>query len=487
MALRRNLAPNPALANNATGWFGPSGWARTASAHASLPRTTAYAGTSAGSVVSPQVAVTAGASYTASVSVRAVSAQTPATGGAFLSFDWYNASGSYLSSAAGLDWTTGASTTVRPVYTATAPSGAAFAVVVVGIMASAQVTALLVEQGNTSGVYFDGASTSPKATWDGTAGNSVSRELTGTEAWSFTDTGTKIATAVGPTGGDVQRWAESATIAASSTVPEAIGWTDSGLVVAISYDDTQGRIRVSALGLPAGTIRATVESRAVTSATFALVRGGKVAVIGGRFARTVDDFEFIAGIDAQYRITAYATSEDVPAVITATATIGRATPLSQAWLKAIPAPSLNRQIVLLGWGEVERPSRNAEFEVRGRREPVVITDVHGGRRTTITLRTETMADGEALDDTLSAGIPLFLHTPYTTALPSMYVTVGNYSYKRAGARYGQAREWTIPLTEVAAPPASIVGAGVTVQSVIDQYRTCAELLADVETCLELVA
>jgi hypothetical protein len=46
---RTNLAVRPSVKNSATNWFGPSGWARIATGvHACLPRTAAFAGTTAG-------------------------------------------------------------------------------------------------------------------------------------------------------------------------------------------------------------------------------------------------------------------------------------------------------------------------------------------------------------------------------------------------------------------------------------------------------
>lgn len=437
----------------------------------SLPRATGFKGTTVGGVISPKFSTVPAAQYVASVSIHAIAAQAAEIG-----IDWY-ASGVYHSSTASTAFSAGAGATVRPeVGPVTAPSGVDQGIVTLDLLdGSAEVTALLVEQTSaTGGAYFDGDSAG--ASWAGTSGGSISYLLTGTDTFTFTDSGSLLSATPGPVGGDALHMTESAGVVAAGTAVDEFTLQDSGLILALGYDDTRGRVRVDAFGLPATAVRAEVYSRPVTAARFTLVRGGRVTVTDGTFTRPVDDYEFVAGAAMVYRVVALSTPVESPDVVVATAEVTRpADPLAAAWIKFIAAPFRNRKIRLTGWGQITRSSRNATYDVAGRSEPVVVTDVHGSRHVTIEVRTSGLDEMAELDTALSQGAPIFLHTPVTIALPSLYAAVGDYSYDRPSARSHAAR-WTIPLIEVAAPPPSVVGAGVTYQTVLDQFVSYQELL-----------
>jgi hypothetical protein len=106
----------------------------------------------------------------------------------------------------------------------------------------------------------------------------------------------------------------------------------------------------------------------------------------------------------------------------------------------------------------------------------MVTDVHTSRTTTIKLRTETVQAGEALDEALSAGYPAFLHTPVGLALPTMYVTIGDYDYERPST-YSHVRRWSVDVVEVAPPPPSIYGPPSTWADIIAAYPTWGDVLA----------
>jgi hypothetical protein len=474
---RINLQPRPACGTSATGWFGPSGWARSTSV-TSLERTTGFAGIAAGDVITPKFVAVAGAPYVGSVEVHAVAAQT-----ATISIDWYDAAGVFVTgSGDGVPWTAAAGAVLRPeVGPVVCPSGATRGLIVLnGLDGAAEVTAALTEQTTETGrPYFDGDTAG--ASWAGTPGNSASYLLTGSDAFTVADSGSMVATAPGPVGGDTLRFAESAAVVATGGAVDEFAFSESALILALAYDDERGRIRVDALGLPVTAIRAEVYARPVSTARYILVRGGQVTVADGRFLRPVDDYEFVAGAAMVYKVIALSSDENQPDVVVAEATVTRpADPLTHVWLKFIAMPVLNRKLKLTGWGEISRPSRNVAYDVVGRSEPVVVTDVHGSRRVPISVRTADLEETAALDEALSLGMAIFLHTPVTTALPSLYAVVGNYSYERPSMRSVAAR-WTIPLIEVAAPPPSVVPAGSTYQTVLDQFVTYQELLDAYDT------
>jgi hypothetical protein len=125
--------------------------------------------------------------------------------------------------------------------------------------------------------------------------------------------------------------------------------------------------------------------------------------------------------------------------------------------------------------------------VHGRRLPVVISDVRGGRTGDLTVVTETQADKEALDWVLASGGPLLLQWPPGWGEGDMYVSVGDISQAPI-VDYAEFhdRTWTLPLTEVDRPIGGVTGsADRTWQTVKDTNETWADLLAGAATWLDV--
>jgi hypothetical protein len=484
---RINLSPNPALKTTVSGpgtsWTStPAGYARQTGL-TGMDRTTGFGGTGAvDPITSPRFAAVAGQPYVASIQ-----AKTGASNTFKVMINWYAgvSSGAFISGTPTTEFTVNgvARCEIGP-FVAPPGAGAGYLRIIEVDNTAASFTAELVEQTSSTGrTYFDGDT--PGASWAGTSGNSASYLLTASESWTWSDAASMVSVAPGPASADTIHWSESVSIAASSTHADFWTWSESAMVIALGYDERRGRVRVEAFGLPLSGVRAVVNSRPRGASRWAPVRGGKVALSGGRFARSVDDYEFAAGIATDYQIVAYASAEGALDQIVASAFGSLPAIDPQVWLKFIARPQLNRRVTLVGWDDVERSNRNSRFDVKGRSDPIMITDVHSSRSTAIRLRTETIEAGEQLDAALSSGIPAFLHTPVDLALPSMYVAIGDYSYSRP-ASYSHARTWNVDLTEVAPPPPSVFGPGVTCQSILDAYATCDEVLDAFATCADLM-
>lgn len=487
---RVNLSPNPSCKNNTTGnatdWTSsPSGYARQTGL-TGMDRTTGFGGSGARDIItSPRFAVTAGLDYVVSVQVK-----TGASNTFKMLVNWYagTASGSFISNSGTSVPFTVNGTSRCEIGPVTAPTGAGggYLRIIEVDSTTASFTALIAEQTSSTGrVYFDGDSTSPfKASWAGTAGNSESYELTAADTVTWSESGTKTVSAVGPVGADAFSFSSVGSVVASSTVTDPVTWADSGLIVGLTYDARYGRNRITAHGLPSTAIRAIVEVRPAGKARFTAVRGGKVGMTAGAFTRTVDDYEFAAGVANTYRITAYSTAEGVPDIAVATATATQAASNPGTWLKFIAQPSLNVAVQLVGFGEISRASRTALFDVQGRSDPIAVSDVASSRRVTVSLRTDGVTAADRLDYALSQGVPLFLHVPNGMALPSLYAVAGDYSSGLV-AQTSQVRHWTLPLTEVAPPATTISGAAITCQTILDTYLTCDEVLDAFDTCQEM--
>lgn len=490
MPARVNLSVNPACKNNATGWSAVSNtgtvlsdWVRSTSVGATLPRTTGFEGTSAGDVLTPRAAVTAGASYYWAVSVRA-------TGGALsanMLVNYYAAlsGGTFIGNSGPttpLNLAAGA-TGRFVVGPYTVPAGAVSGYLKLNDLdAGAEVTAYQVESAATyAGDYFDGDSLG--ASWDGTAGNSTSTIRQLLESLTIGDSFTKTQTAAGPVTSEPVGIREGWSLAATGFLRESLGLRESFLISSLEWDPVRGRNRVSAFVFGPTVVTARVTRRPVGGGSWQLVRGGTVDVVNGRMVRRVDDYEFPSGVDLEYRIEGL-TGASAGAVVAQVATVRRRSVADAVWLKFITQPALNRRLDFMGRTEISRDSRTAVYPVQGRRDPVVVSDVHSSRSFTIKAKTENAAETAALDDALSRGLPCYLQVPATINTPSIYAVIGPYSFE-APARLSMRNVWTIPLTEVAPPPATVVSPGLTWQQLIDTYATWDDVLAAVPTWLDI--
>lgn len=255
------------------------------------------------------------------------------------------------------------------------------------------------------------------------------------------------------------------------------------LAVTLEYDDARGRIRVEGEDFAGTVAGARVSWRRVAGGgQWFPVRGGVVPVVSGLMARPVDDYEFPAGEDIEYLVEGL----DAGGAVVESAQVTRTAVGDRVWLKIVAAPASNRPVTLAGWSPIKRQSRSATYDVGGRSDPVVVSDVHSSRIVTITLVTHTHEETDALDDALDQGQPIFLQVPKGVGLPTLYASVGDYEHVPLSTRSVRSR-WTIPLVEVAPPPPSVYGTFETWATVLDEYDTWADLLAAEATWREVAA
>lgn len=144
-------------------------------------------------------------------------------------------------------------------------------------------------------------------------------------------------------------------------------------------------------------------------------------------------------------------------------------------------PALNMYIEPLDMTDVTRPSRAGIFDVQGRTLPVIISDVQGSRRFSLDIDVAGYSNRDAVDQKLASGDPMYLETPAgSQSLPRMYFTAGDVSYKEDAKLMGTFT-FTIPMTECAAPAATIAGQTYTYADVTANYATYAAVLAGVSS------
>lgn len=157
--------------------------------------------------------------------------------------------------------------------------------------------------------------------------------------------------------------------------------------------------------------------------------------------------------------------------------------LTQVWIKSVARTWLNTPVEVFGTVDVTRRARNGVFEVVGRSLPLAVTDVRGSREFELRVKTTTAQDHDRLDLVFASGDPLFLHAPPNIPVKSMYVVVGDVQDDQP---VPDLHFFTLPLTEVAAPGADIVGATASYQNVLSAYATYADLLAGEPTYQDVV-
>lgn len=168
------------------------------------------------------------------------------------------------------------------------------------------------------------------------------------------------------------------------------------------------------------------------------------------------------------------------------------------WVKSIGQPALSRRVNMTDFNEVTRPGRIlGEYEVLGRPNKVVLTDVMGGREGTVVISTypmggvwESDSSTRDLQVLLQFGGTLLMQTagPAVTGEEDMYFEVKNFSRKRIGPVGGELTHLhTIEFIEVDRPATSQESLALrNWQSVIDQNGTWADVLTNHSTWLDVL-
>lgn len=164
--------------------------------------------------------------------------------------------------------------------------------------------------------------------------------------------------------------------------------------------------------------------------------------------------------------------------------------LDSIWFKVIAKPFLNRTVYCVPKpGDVVRRARQGIFPIIGRSVPVAATDVRGSREYELDVITRTTEEYEDFDLLLSTGDIIFIHTPPSSPIKTAYIAVDDVVRRQplTGSRCGNDwRVFILPVIEVAAPGADIVGSVGTWQTVVNTYATWADVIANHPTWADLL-
>lgn len=252
-----------------------------------------------------------------------------------------------------------------------------------------------------------------------------------------------------------------------------------------TYDPTLSRVQLVATTWGATVTYAIVERfEGATLTNGDVVRGGSHYEVSTGETLRLDDYEFTPGVLNTYRVTAYNAADAPLVTYTYTATVTPA--MDEIWLKSIARPFLNRPITVVDFSEVALPNRGGTFQVLGRRAEVAVTEVRGSRRYSLQVKADTLQDADALELALSFGDVALVHVPEGCVVPrSIYAAVGDVSIGRPPKHDSAVRYFTIPLVEVAAPAAELVGATATYDGLAVAFATYDDLAAALPTYLDV--
>ncbi|HEX5996293.1 MAG TPA: hypothetical protein VFY84_14220, partial [Jiangellales bacterium] len=130
--------------------------------------------------------------------------------------------------------------------------------------------------------------------------------------------------------------------------------------------------------------------------------------------------------------------------------------LDGVWLKSTSDPSLNRKVTVTGFSPFRRRGRAGIFDVKGRADPVAVTDVRSSKAFRLDLRTDPPAEVDGIDELLDGGEALFIQAPTTGRLsrvPTGYVTVADSAQEVLPTVDLQTDVISLDCTRVAAPEA----------------------------------
>ncbi|MGW7350939.1 hypothetical protein [Streptomyces sp. NPDC054784] len=205
-------------------------------------------------------------------------------------------------------------------------------------------------------------------------------------------------------------------------------------------------------------------------------------------AYTVVDYEAPLGVPVTYQIefrnpaTGAITGTRSSDMLTLA--VGR----NDVWLTDPIEPQRNLRLTGQSPPSWERDVEAAEFRVRGRRTPVILTDVRSGFSGEIRVFTQTDEERRRLHFLLDTGHTVLIRTAPGTGLEDVYVQVGSITEGRV-TDYApeQLRSWTLALTEVDRPTGGQAGSATrTWQDVRTANPTWGNVLARYATWLDVL-
>lgn len=252
------------------------------------------------------------------------------------------------------------------------------------------------------------------------------------------------------------------------------------MAVGLSYEDDLARVRITA---PAavGATGVRIE-RSVGGLIWRTVRGGqRLDASGGTV--NLDDYEFEPGAVNTYRAISLS-----PVDVTLGTESNTITPvIDRVWLKSIARPFLNMRVTVRDYSAVSRRARAGLFEIPGRSFPVRVADVGSSRSWTTEVITYDLTEARSLEYLIASGDVVLVQVPPAYDIPGGYVGLGDMTRGRISRPLSDGRrQFSLPMTEVAAPAASVVGYAGTWEGLLAEFGTWTAVMTAFPTWADLL-
>lgn len=267
---------------------------------------------------------------------------------------------------------------------------------------------------------------------------------------------------VGNMAGGQMQWSSWAAVSFTISIPPAA--VPARPTVTAVADSANARITLTVTqsgGTPAWD-HVIVQRSVDSGASWQTVRNGDTDIAAGA-TLAIWDYETGNGQAAMYRAQAQRsttavggfTQVSVSQWSAVTASTSWSSPYS--WLKAPFHPAQNTAVHPTGVVTWRRPVQRGVFQIAGRRNPIVVSDVRGGRTGTLSFTTVTAAEGTAVASLLDLGEPLLYQPAPAWASDTVYLSPGDLDENPpADDLTYRGRYWSFDATEIDSPAGDAV-------------------------------
>jgi len=162
---------------------------------------------------------------------------------------------------------------------------------------------------------------------------------------------------------------------------------------------------------------------------------------------------------------------------------------SYVWFKSPGNPALNTTVMMENPITWQRQARMAAYQIVGRRNPVVVSDVRPGRTASLSILIWDEQSNALFDELLDSGFPVLIQAmPGYGVDGNLYLAIQDVEVESAtGAANIPGWRWTLAVTEVDRPVGGLQGsANGTWQTVYDTFATWQEVFESFDTWTDVL-
>lgn len=236
----------------------------------------------------------------------------------------------------------------------------------------------------------------------------------------------------------------------TTTIPLSIPFNLPGPLVSLTaaLDGSGAFVSLTASGI-AGYTNITVY-RVQPDGSLIAVRGTSNYTPSGAAVAAFFDYEAPLGVSFSYQLVGDGS------IIATSGSLSIPTSADTYWIKNLAVESLSAKVHVQKMSPVSRPARIlADSAVLGRKNPIVVTDIRGGRRGSMSLYTLDATSATTLEALMASGSVLLFQAPYAYGFRDMYFVAKDLSEEWVFLAGDFTRSWNMDFIEVDSPAADL--------------------------------